>query len=174
MVDWGMSDSKELYQRALISGAVASVLSAVALALCGQIENRSPAGPINGPSQWIYGRWAARVRKPSLRHTLTGFLVHHVSATGWALIHERVLGRNKAQQSFPPRLGRAAVTATVANFVDFQLTPKRLRPGFETQLSRKSLFVVYAAFAIGLALVVPRKRTAPGTLNPSRAAKTET
>jgi hypothetical protein len=157
MVDCGMSATKDLYRHALISGAVASVLSTAALALCGQIENRRPAGPINGPSQWVYGRWAARVRKPSVRHTLTGFLVHHVMATGWAMLHERILGRHKAQQSFPQRLGRSALTAAVANVVDFQLTPKRLRPGFETQLSRKSLFAVYAAFAIGLALVVPRK-----------------
>ena len=158
MVDCSMSDTKDLCRQALISGAAASVLSAALLALCGQVENRRPAGPINGPSQWIYGRWAARMREPSLRHTLTGFLVHHVMATGWALLHERVLGRQKTQQTLPQRLGRAALTATVANVIDFQLTPKRLRPGFETQLSRKSLFAVYAAFAIGLALVAPRKR----------------
>jgi|SRR5688572_2531869 len=151
---------KEPYRHALVSGAVASLLSTAVLALCGQMENRRPAGPVNGPSQWIHGRWAARVRKPSLRHTVTGFLVHHVMSTGWAMLHERVLGEHKARQTFPARLGRAALTASVANFVDFQLTPKRLRPGFETQLSRKSLFAVYAAFAIGLALVAPREPTA--------------
>jgi hypothetical protein len=160
MVDCGMGDAKDQYRHGLYSGAVASVLSTALLALCGQIENGRPAGPVNGPSQWIFGRWAARVRKPSLRHTLTGFLVHHAMATGWAVLHERIFGKHKAQQSFPARLGRAALTSAVANFVDFQLTPKRLRPGFETQLSRKSLFAVYAAFAIGLALVAPRERTA--------------
>jgi hypothetical protein len=159
MIDCGMDDSKHIYRQAVLSGAMASLLSAAVLALCGEIENRRPAGPLNGPSQWIYGRWAARVHKPSLRHTLTGYLVHHVTATGWALLHERVLGKHKAQQPIPQRLGRAALTAGLANFVDFQLTPKRLRPGFETQLSRKSLFAVYAAFAVGLALVAPRRRT---------------
>jgi len=157
MFDWDMT-SKHLYRQSLVSGAVASVLSTAVLALCGQIENRRPAGPINGPSQWVFGRWAARVRQPSLRHTLTGFLVHHVMATGWAFLHERAFGEHKAQQPFSKRLGRAAVTAVAANIVDFQLTPKRLRPGFETQLSRKSLFAVYAAFAIGLALVAPTVR----------------
>ena len=154
-----MSETRELYGDALISGAVASVLSAVVLAACGQIENRRPAGPINGPSQWIHGRTAASVRTPSLRHTLVGFVIHHLTATGWALLHERVFGRRKAQQRFPARLARAALTATAANVVDFQLTPKRLQPGFDVQLSRKSLLAVYAAFAIGLALVVPRNRT---------------
>jgi hypothetical protein len=159
MFDWAMSETSELYKDALISGAVASVLSAAVLAACGQIENRRPAGPINGPSQWIHGRAAASVRKPSLRHTLTGFVIHHVTATGWALLHERLFGRRKAQQTFPARLARAALTATAANVVDFRLTPKRLQPGFDVQLTRTSLLAVYAAFAIGLALVAPGKRT---------------
>jgi hypothetical protein len=137
----------------LISGAAASVLSAAVLALCGQIENRRPAGPINGPSQWVFGRWAARMRGASVRHTLTGIVVHHVAATGWAVLHERVFGKQKEQQSLATRLSRAAATAAVANVVDFQLTPKRLQPGFDAQLSRPSLLAVYAAFAIGLALV---------------------
>jgi hypothetical protein len=124
MVDWGMSETSEQYKEALISGAVASVLSAVVLAACGQIENRRPAGPINGPSQWVHGRAAARVRKASVRHTLTGFVIHHLMATGWALLHERLLGSQKARQNFPARLARAALTATAANVVDFQLTPR--------------------------------------------------
>jgi hypothetical protein len=142
----------------LISGALASTLSAAVLALCGHLENRHPAGPINGPSQWVFGKHAARIRTPSARHTLTGFLIHHATATGWAFLHERAFGRRKEQQTLPQRLARAAMTATVTNVVDFQLTPQRLQPGFNRQLSRKSLLAVYAAFAIGLALVGHQRR----------------
>src|SRR5688572_15810874 len=151
-----MTPWKQAARQALWSGAAASVFSALVLALCGSAENRSAAGPLNGPSQWVYGRWAARVRAPSLKHTLVGFLIHHVTATGWALLHERVFGRAKHAQSAQARLSRAAATAVTANIVDYQLTPKRLQPGFETQLSRKSLFLVYAAFAIGLTVVARR------------------
>src|SRR5688572_23653576 len=151
-----MQTWKHATRQALISGATASVLSTVVLAACGQIENRKAAGPINGPSQWVYGRWAARMRNPSWRHTLVGFAIHHLMSTGWALLHERVFGANKSAQSRGARLRRAAATAVTANFVDYQLTPKRLQPGFETQLSRKSLFLVYAAFAIGLTVVARR------------------
>jgi hypothetical protein len=151
-VDSIMDEWKRAGSRALRSGAAASLLSAVALAALGRIENRSAAGPLNGPSQWIFGRWAAYLRSPSLRHTLTGILIHHLSATGWALLHERLLGRGKVSQTPAQRFGRAAATAAVANLVDFKLTPKRLTPGFEHQLSRKSLLVVYAAFAVGLAV----------------------
>ena len=156
MVDCGM-DVKSRNRQSLISGALASVLSTAVLALAGQIENRRPAGPINGPSQWVYGRSAAHRRRASLRYTLTGFAIHHAMATGWAWIHESLFGGGKARQTLPQRLGRAAVTAAVANFVDYKLTPKRLQPGFEQQLSKKSLFAVYAAFAVGLALVARRR-----------------
>jgi hypothetical protein len=147
-----MNEWKRAGSQALKSGAAASLLSALALALLGHLENRSAAGPLNGPSQWVFGRWAAYLRRPSLRHTVTGILIHHITATGWALLHERLLGRGKVTQTSAQRLGRAAATAAVANVVDFKLTPKRLTPGFEHQLSRKSLFVVYAAFAVGLAI----------------------
>jgi hypothetical protein len=151
-----MHDWKTAARHAARSGAVASLLSAATLALCGYLENRAPAGPLNGPSQWIFGRRAAWRRKATLRHTLTGYLIHHASATGWALLHERVFGADKARQSFPRRITRAAVTAGIANVVDYRLTPKRLQPGFEAQLSKRSLFVVYATFALGLALIASR------------------
>jgi hypothetical protein len=106
----------------------------------------------------VFGRHAAYIRSPSARHTLTGFIIHHVTATGWAFLHERAFGRRKEQQTLTQRLSRAAVTAVVANFIDFQLTPQRLQPGFNKQLSRKSLLAVYAAFAIGLALVGHQRR----------------
>jgi hypothetical protein len=153
-----MNDVKQTTRQALVSGAVASVLSAAVLALCGQVENRRPIGPINGPSQWLFGRRAAYLREPSLRHTLTGYVIHHVSATGWAWLHEWLFGARKRTQTPAKRLGAAAATAVVANFVDYKLTPKRLQPGFEAQLSRKSLFLVYASFAVGLALVAGAKR----------------
>jgi hypothetical protein len=143
-------DWKQAGKRALVSGTTASLLSTVVMALAGKMERGAPAGPLNGPSQWIYGRSAAYQRSASLRHTLTGFLIHQATATGWALLHEKVFGRNKAEQPFPRRLRNAAITATVANVVDYRLTPKRLQPGFEAQLSRKSLLAIYAAFAVGL------------------------
>lgn len=135
-----------------------SIASAVVLAICGRLENRSAAGALNGPSQWIYGRSAAYERRPGLRQTLVGFAIHHLMATGWALLHERMFGADKAAQPAATRLRRAAVTAAAANFVDYRLTPKRLQPGFDVQLSRKSLFAVYAAFAIGLTIVTASAR----------------
>lgn len=149
-----MTSWSQAARQALYSGAAASLFSAAVLALCGKLENGSAAGPMNGPSQWIHGRWAAHLREPSLRHTVIGFVIHHVMATGWALLHERIFGDRKSEQPLGRRLGAAVTTAATANFVDYKMTPKRLQPGFETQLSRGSLFLAYAAFAAGLTLCV--------------------
>jgi hypothetical protein len=143
---------REAFDRALITGSTASVLSAIALAACGKIERGTPFGPQNGPSQWIWGERAAYRRDATLRHTAVGYGIHHVSALGWATLHEKHIARLVRDEPFPARLAAAGFTALVANVVDFQLTPRRLKPGFEKQLSRKSLFFVYAAFALGLAL----------------------
>jgi hypothetical protein len=40
----------------------------------------------------------------------------------------------------------------LACFVDYQLTPQRLTPGFEHRLSSRAMLAVYACFAVGLAI----------------------
>src|SRR3954464_1796303 len=146
MISW-----RSALRRAWVSGAVSSMTSAVVLALCGKLEGRGVAGPLNGPSQWVHGRSAAYRQQPSVKHTLVGYLIHHLSALGWAVLHERMFGRAVQPASSGKQVLAAAATAAVANVVDLKLTPRRLRPGFEVQLSRKSLLLVYAAFAVGLA-----------------------
>jgi hypothetical protein len=145
-----MNTWKNAARQALISGTAGSLLSTVVMALAGSIENRAPAGPINGPSQWLFGRKAARHRGFNLGYTIPGFLIHQATAMGWALLHERVFGRRKQDQTPARRLRNAAITATVANVVDYKLTPRRLQPGFDAQLSKGSLLAIYAAFAVGL------------------------
>jgi hypothetical protein len=145
MISWSRA-----LRRAWWSGAASSLTSAAVLALCGVLERHGAAGPLNGPSQWVHGRSAAYRTRPTLRHTLLGYLIHHLSATGWAVLHERLFGRPGAPQPVARLVAQAAATAAVANVVDLQLTPRRFRPGFEVQLSRQSLLAVYAAFAVGL------------------------
>ena len=45
----------------------------------------------------------------------------------------------------------AALTTVIAAFVDYQLKPKRLTPGFEAHLSRASMVGEFAAIGVGLA-----------------------
>jgi hypothetical protein len=145
---WG-----EALREGVATGAVASLFSAAALALLGRLESGAAAGPLNGPSQWLWGRLARHESRPSARHTLAGFLVHHVSASGWAVLHEKLFG-GRGRSAWRD----AALTAAVASFVDYRVAPRRLQPGFEAHLSRPSLLLVYGAFAAGLAVRHLRRR----------------
>ena len=113
-----------------------------------RLENGAASG------QWTPdGRHAYAWR--SVRHTLIGHAVHHVCSFGWAILHERWLGPT-ADVHPRARVATAAATAAIACFVDYRLAPKRFQPGFDAQLSRPSILAMYAAFAVGLA-IVPRK-----------------
>ncbi len=137
---------KQALRRGVISGSIASIASAAVLAARGKHELDDPAAPLNGPSQWLWGERAACADGFSLRNTLAGYAVHHAMSVFWAVLYEKFRRRPSAAAVFP-----AIATSASACVVDYCLTPKRLTPGFEKRLSSGSLFLVYAAFAAGLA-----------------------
>lgn len=135
-----------------MAGSVASVASAAALVAAGRRENGHAAAPVNAISHWVWDNPALRQDRPSLRHTLIGYLVHHGASILWGTLHARAWGcRPEAKKPVPAAAG-AVAAAAVACFVDYRLTPERLTPGFEHRLSRSSMAVVYGCFALGLAL----------------------
>ncbi|NHZ92270.1 hypothetical protein F2P45_25170 [Massilia sp. CCM 8733] len=147
-----MDTWKTASARGLISGAVASVLSTAALTALGKATDGSSFGPTNAISHWVWGDRAARRNGPSWRYTATGYLIHHASATFWAVLFERLMARQLDKQDPAVTLPAAAAVSALACFVDYRITPDRLKPGFEQRLSRPSLALVYGAFGLGLAL----------------------
>jgi hypothetical protein len=143
---------REAVRRGALSGTLASVLSSLALALCGRREAGTALGPLNGPSQWIWGEPAAHVRRATWRHTAIGYAIHHLMSVGWATLHEKHFARPAVRRSPASYLATGALTAAAAAFADYRVVPRRFGPGFEKQLGRASLLAVYAAFAVGLAL----------------------
>jgi len=146
--------------RMLISGSVAAVASTLALVWLGRRELNDAAAPVNGPSQWIWGRSAPYQDGFSARHTLVGYGIHHSASMLWAALYERL---RRAMPGGPRQaaLAAAATAAATAYVVDFKLTPERFTPGYEKRLSKRGLYAVYAAFALGLAvpaLVAPPLR----------------
>jgi hypothetical protein len=139
-------------QRGLVSGTASSLLSTVALAALGKKEVGSIYAPTNAVSHWIYGDKAARHTGPSMRYTVPGYLIHHASATFWSVLFERFAGKYLDRNSPAGTLAASAATAAFACFADYQLTPKRLHPGYEKHLSKPALAIVYAGFALGLAV----------------------
>ena len=142
--------SAPLLASALTTGSVASVVSTAALAALAKMEGKRVAQPLNSTSHWLHGENAADVGAIDVSHTGVGFATHHASALFWALPFEMWLA------SHPPRssleLGRdAAVMSAIAAIVDYGVTPRRLTPGWELTLSRKSMVGAFAGLALGLA-----------------------
>ena len=135
----------------LLVGAAASVLSSLVLFVAGRLDGCSAAAPTNATSQWLWGRRALTKTSLTLRYTLVGYGVHHAMSTLWAAAHRRMHRRRRVPLNWPVALTEATGTAALAFVVDYTVTPRRLRPGFEHHLSAVSMLSVYAAFTLGLA-----------------------
>ncbi len=138
-------------ERGLVSGAASSILSTVALAIVGKQETGSALAPTNAISHYVHGDKATRKSGLSLRYTVPGYLIHHASSTFWSIVFERVAGRYLDRKTPVGILTASAATSAFAAFADYNLTPKRLQPGYEKHLSKSSLALVYASLALGLA-----------------------
>jgi hypothetical protein len=146
-----MQSWKTSFQRGMVSGTTSSLLSTLVLAATGKGETNSMFAPTNAISHWLWGDKAARRDGPSWRYTLVGYAIHHASATFWAVLFERVMGNQLDQKEPALALQAATAASAVACFTDYQLTPHRLRPGYEKRLSTPALALVYGAFGLGLA-----------------------
>ena len=144
---------RQVASDAVVSGSAASVVSAAALMACSKLHEGSAAGGLNGPSQWLWGESEAYTREATLRHTLAGYAIHHATSIFWGVLHETVFGGGRRRKAPLRHCAEAAASATTAYFVDYHLTPRRLRPGFEKHVSAKGMVAAYAAFAAGLAVV---------------------
>jgi hypothetical protein len=146
-----MDNWKLVIGKSMAPGALASVASAAVLAACARQESGSVFAGVNAVSHWLWGDKAFRRNAPSWKYTLAGYAIHHASALFWGGLFEQAAGKVLARKSVGATLAASAAAAAVACFVDYQLTPKRLQPGFEQRVSRGSLALVYAAFGLGLA-----------------------
>jgi hypothetical protein len=142
---------KQALREGAVAGSFASLASTLALVVAGRLENRHAAAPVNAISHWIWDRPALHADRPSLRHTLLGYAVHHGASMFWGVLHARAWGLRPEAKRVLPALAGAGGAAAVACFVDYRMTPQRLTPGFEHRLSRTALAAVYICFAIGLA-----------------------
>jgi hypothetical protein len=138
-------------RRAFFTGTLASIFSTGVLIWLGSRRLGKPFAPTNATSHWLWGDFESfHSLEPTVRHTVIGYGTHHASALMWALFYERWLGDEPKRPS-STIVTRAALVTTVAAFVDYQLTPKRLTPGFEAHLSRSEVIAVFAAIGVGLA-----------------------
>jgi hypothetical protein len=145
-----MQPSTRIALSALVTGTAASLMSTAALALLARAEGKGAFQPTNATSHWLHGDAAARHAEADFAHTLVGYGTHHASAMFWALpFHVWLSAR-------PPRNGLellrdASVMSAIAAAVDYGITPRRLTPGWELVLPRRSMVATFGALALGLA-----------------------
>jgi hypothetical protein len=141
---------KQALREGAFTGSIAAALSGAYLAWRGS-RHGEPAAPINAVSHWFWGDRSLRQDAPSLAYTLAGYVTHHCASIFWAVLHARLWAMQPQARRPVPALAGAAAASSVACFVDYQLTPKRLTPGYEHRLNHKELAGVYVVFALGLA-----------------------
>ena len=139
-----------LVGRTVITSATASAASALALMLLARWERQGALRPFNATSHWLHGDAAARDSRADAKRTLVGAVTHHLAAMFWAGILESVLGSRK-RSLLVVALNGAAV-AGLSALVDYVLIPRRLSPGWELALTRKSMAGAFSAMAAGLAV----------------------
>lgn len=151
-----------LIMRAIVSGTIASLTAAAALALAAKREGRAAVQPLNATSHWVHGDQAADRRRLDVRHTALGYGTHHVATILWGYVYEHARERSGRQDT--AAMARDALLASgIAALVDYTITPHRLTPGWELVLSKRSMAMGYAGLAVGLAaseLLLPRRKLA--------------
>ena len=139
-----------LLPRALVSGAVASAASTVALATLARAEGKGALQPTNATSHWLHGEQAASFKQADLAHTAVGYATHHAATVFWAALFELGIGARRPLAPLP-LLRVALLVSALAAAVDYGVTPKRFTPGWEFVLSKRAMAAAYAAMALGLA-----------------------
>ena len=134
----------------LVTGSVASIVSAVTIAALAKLEGNRAAQPLNATSHWLHGDNAARIGGIDARHTGVGLVTHHASALFWALPFETWLSVRPPQSSIS-LLRDGAVMSAIAATVDYGVVPRRLTPGWELTLSKRSMTGAFVGLALGLA-----------------------
>ncbi len=132
------------------SGVVAALGSAALIAVRGQIENGNPVAPINAISHIAWDDEAFDADKLDIKHTLVGLSINDTAMMSWGVIFELLRAVTKSRGSVAKTAGCAAGMAGLAWAIDYKIVPPRLTPGIEAHLSKRSLAMIYCAFALAL------------------------
>jgi hypothetical protein len=116
--------------------------------ILGHTEGRGALRPINATSDWLWGDAAVSDARADTSRTATGFITHELAMLFWSTLLETALGPRK--RTLPVLALGGAATAAVAAVVDYALVPRRLSPGWELALTRKSMAGAFGAMAAGL------------------------
>jgi hypothetical protein len=142
---------RRLVTNTFITGSTGALTSMIAAMIGGHKDSRQADAPVNAVSHIAWDSAPPRHPGKNAINTWTGVALHTGASIFWATIFEVVFGR-PARSGVARAVAASAATSLGAYITDYYVVSKRFRPGYEAYLSRKSMFVVYAALAAGLAL----------------------
>ena len=135
---------------ALLAGASAGAATTLTVALAGIAAQGSPWPAFNSISKVVRGNHAPWRNELSWKFTGTGALLNTAAVFSWAAVYAVLRGR-RTQTDYVKAVTAGVATSALAYVVDFHVVPDRFTPGFEQRLPDRSLGLIYAALALGLA-----------------------
>ena len=143
---------RDALQNAALSGAVAAGTTSACVAVAGTRDSDSAVAPINATSHIVWGESAGANETVDARHTLLGMALNFGGCVFWATFFERYFGRAARRGDVATALLGGAAVAAAAYVTDYHVVPKRLTPGWESRISRRSLAATYVVLALSLPL----------------------
>ena len=141
---------KRFVLNCLLSGAAAGMTSHVVAAAAGRVERGHSGLPMHSVSHIAWNDDPESHQGRHAQNWLIGSALHHGASVFWATFFEALFGKG-AERSTSAALVGGATIAAAAYVTDYHVVSDRFKPGFEAHLSDRSLFLIYAALAGGLA-----------------------
>lgn len=133
----------------LIVAILGAVVTMGVLMLVTLREKKPALEGVNAISHIFFDKQAMGQAKFSAKYTLSGLLLNFGAMLGWAAVAEASFVFLKLPaREFVTSTMVAIVVSVMAYVVDFHVVPKRLTPGFEIVVSKRSLLIIYVGLAL--------------------------
>jgi hypothetical protein len=134
----------------LFSALGGGVVSHATAALRSRAEQGRADLPMHAVSHMVWGDAPEAHQGRHVHNEVIGTVLHYGACLFWAVTFEALFAKQAKRNTSSALIG-GATTATAAYITDYHVVPNRLNPGFHAHLSPRSLFLVYAGLALGLA-----------------------
>ena len=141
---------KRFILNCLISGAAGGLLSHIVAGAVSHAERGRSDLAMHAVSHIAWDDDPESHKGRHFHNWIIGTALHHGASIFWATFFEALFGR-EAERSTGSALVGGATIATAAYVTDYHVVSDRFKPGFEAHISNRSLFLIYAALAVGLA-----------------------
>lgn len=134
----------------LFSGLGASIAALTSVAALARSEGRPAVVPINATSKWFWGDGAGEQSRFDLKHTPLGIATNICAGMFWGALFGAV--RDHRRTAPHQLVCDGAILAGTAGALDYGILPRRLTPGWELQISSRSVLLSLTAMAAGAVL----------------------